>query len=100
MDLITYQNIVEALLRTHYGLDIDCTRFYIPDVIQSEMDAGIEPYEAVSAFAEKYELDRVDSPQRPFVYSAALMKEDQDKIISSMGANTIDQPNASVILKL
>lgn len=60
MNVRLFQCICELLLQKHYGLELDDTMLYEPQIAKECIETGHRPYELISEHAREADLDRID----------------------------------------
>ncbi|KLU15814.1 MULTISPECIES: TA system toxin CbtA family protein [Xenorhabdus] len=59
--LTVWQVIAGTLLKRHFGLNLEDTVLYEADTVAELMAHGVQPFEAINALVDKYDLTRLDA---------------------------------------
>lgn len=60
MEIPTFKKVAEALLRKHYGLQLNDTALSDDGVVRLLLDRNFRPFEVVVSIADDVELVRID----------------------------------------
>ncbi|MEQ1977007.1 TA system toxin CbtA family protein [Xenorhabdus sp. SGI240] len=62
--LTAWQVIAGALLKRHFGLNLADTALCEADTVAELMTHGVQPFEAINALVDKYDLTRLNAQDR------------------------------------
>lgn len=80
-----FQVVAAALLKTHYGLELNDTELHDSKVVAQCINQGYRPYQVVAEHAAEADLDRIDKQAGFGVPSkAAITAADEDAAIAQL----------------
>ncbi|PHM26642.1 TA system toxin CbtA family protein [Xenorhabdus ehlersii] len=59
--LTVWQVIAGTLLKRHFGLNLNDTALCDADTVAELMASGVQPFEAINALVDKYDLTRLNA---------------------------------------
>jgi hypothetical protein len=77
MNVTGFQAIAAALLKTHYGLDLNDTHLWDESIVAECIAQGFLPYQVVAEHAAEADLERIDKSDYGVPSKAALTAADE-----------------------